>query len=135
MKTTSKQADAKLATLAKLTNAMQRNTSLATGGQPRHAGPVATYTPQPPAPRTSAPANTRTSGIRLKPNDHVKIRAVIQAGLALQETLTVADTIRLALEAYDPKRLNASDIARLRASDGRLSKAAARRGELTTVAQ
>lgn len=132
MKATSKQADA---TLAKLTTAMQRNTSLATGGQAQHTSPVATYTPQPQPRKVLVSAGPRASGIRLKPDDNTRIRAVIQAGLSLQETLTVTDVIRLALEAYDPQRLNASDIARLRARDGRSNPARARMAQPVTAIQ
>lgn len=122
MKTTSRQADA---TLAQLTRVMARNTSLATSTPPVPAGPVATYTkpaasapPRKPLIATQARA-AGSSGIRLKADDHARIRQVILAGLELQHTLTASDAIRLALHAYDPKQLTADDIARLRASDGR----------------
>lgn len=126
MKVTSKQADA---TLNKLTSMMQRNTSLATSTpvSRQTSGPVATYAPQPPAPVLTKPVGrSASSGIRLKPADHEKIRKVIQAGLDLQETLVVSDVIRIALAAYDPKRLGIDEIERLRATDGRKLAAKAR---------
>ena len=111
MKVTSKHADA---TMAKLASVMNRNTTLATGNEPKAASPVATYTARPVLPPTTAfPRTTlspNASGIRLKPNDHAKIREVIQAGLALQETLAVSDVLRIALAAYDPKRLSTDAI-------------------------
>jgi len=125
MKITSKQADA---LAAKLTTAMQRNTTLATGkGSTQAAGPVATYTPQPPEPRpmgaliSGSPKHPsgRRSGIRLKADDDAKIREIIQAGFAFQENLTATDAIRLALRAYGPKHLTQADIAQIRAKDGR----------------
>ena len=131
MKVTSKQADA---LAAKLTNAMQRNTSLATGkGNTQAAGPIATYTPQSPphdsmnavAPLSTKHSSGRRSGIRLKADDDAKIREIIQAGFSFQENLTATDAIRLALRAYDAKRLSQADIALIRAKDGR-SNAAAR---------
>jgi hypothetical protein len=140
MKVTSKQADA---TLARLTTAMQRNTTLATGSKDAGAamaGPVATYTPQP-APRRASqsivagPSGGRATGIRLKPDDNTKIREGIQAGLALAETLAVSDVIRIALRAYDPRHLSASDIAQLRARDGRSNPARLRGGSPATVTQ
>lgn len=126
MKITSKQADA---TLAKLTSAMARNTSLATTAESAvsaSASPVATYTATtvrtPSRPVSSKPVS-RTSGIRLKPVDLDKIHQVIQAGLELRENLAASDVIRLALAAYDPKRLSPTDIAALKARDGRSQKA------------
>lgn len=128
-KITSKQADA---TLAKLTSVMHRNTALATS-TPIAAGPSATYTmPQAPAPATapakpkaaaSSVARETRSGIRLRAEDTARIREVIQAGLSFQETLTTVDVIRLALAAYDPKRLTATDIATLWNKDGRSARA------------
>lgn len=117
MKVTSKQADA---TLAKLTHAMQRNTTLATATAPTPAsvGPVATYTAQPVKPITVS-ARSKRSGIRLNAHDNQKIGEVIQAGLALETTLAVSEVIHLALRAYDPKSLKAEDIRWLRTIDGR----------------
>ena len=130
MKVTSKHADA---TLAKLASVMERNTTLATGSEAKAAqsGPVATYTPSatPPASarKPQRSIGSRTSGIRLQADDNSRIRQIIQAGLELQETLAVSDVIRLALAAYDPKRLTADDIAQLRAKDGRSAAAKSRR--------
>lgn len=116
---TTKQADA---TMARLTSAMARNTALATS-TPRPAaasGPVATYTP---APRKNVPTRSRAnaSGIRLLADDQARIRQVLQAGLDLQVNLAMSEVIRLALRAYDPRRLTRQDIEQLRASDGRVS--------------
>ena len=126
MKVTSKQADA---TLEKLTSVMQRNTALATSTpvSRQTQGPVATYTPQaslPLLPKTGG--RSASSGIRLKPADHEKIRRVIQAGLELQETLVVSDVIRIALAAYAPRKLTSTEIVQLRATDGRKLAAKAR---------
>jgi hypothetical protein len=123
MKVTSKQADA---TLAKLTSAMHRNTTLATSTESAFAAPAATYTPAPPPPPSPTPrlrsSASHNCGIRLKPSDTAKVREVIQAGLAFQQTLALSDVIRLALHAYDPRRLTEADLQRLRASDGRTAK-------------
>lgn len=108
---------------AKLTSAMQRNTSLATNAkniQSMATSPVSSYTVQQPTPaKATRSVSPRTSGMRFKPQDHARIREVIQAGLGLQETLSTTEVVRLALQAFDPKRLTPSDIARVRASDGR----------------
>lgn len=132
----SKQADA---TLAKLTTAMQRNTTLATGNQeqPNRAAfnaPASTYKPQPVPPVRIASGRSATSGIRFKPNDHAKIRQIIHAGLDLQENLSASDVIRIVLHAYDPRKLTGEDIARLHASDGRFLQAKGRGASPATVA-
>lgn len=104
--------------LARLTGAMQRNTTLAAGtaSTPAAHGPAASYTPAPPKLHHSA--TRRRSGIRLYADDTRRIAEVIQAGLPLGATLAMSQVIRLALRAYDPKRLNADDIMWLRTANG-----------------
>ena len=132
MKITSKQADASLAKLtSRITSAMERNTTLATGkGSLHSASPVATYTAQPVAPKPQAPIPPpvtprharSTSGVRLNAGDLARIRQIVQAGFDLQQQLTTSDAIRLALRAFDPKRLTASDIAQVRAETSRAAQ-------------
>ena len=120
MKVTTKQADS---LAVKLQNAMDRNTSLAVGkGTLPSPGPVSTYAPEPVATKLVIPTQrisqqqpgARRSGIRLKNEDDKKIREIIQAGFALQHNLNATDAIRIALQAYDAKRLAAADIVRIR---------------------
>lgn len=71
--------------------------------------------------RTSNPTPTHssTTALRLKPDEHAKILDIVQQGLTLQEQLSTSDVLRIALLAFDVRKLSHSQIAGLRAKDGR----------------
>lgn len=115
-------------TLDKLTQVMERNKQHQTPAMVTAAVHASTaFRPNPAAPVVlQARIRRNSTGIRLKPDEEERVRAILRQGLALNETLTLSDALKIALMEYDPRNLTPAAVQALRIKDGRAKRAASR---------
>ena len=117
--------------MAKLEQAMDRNSTLAAAATLPPPAPAVSPTPpasMPPLPvRAQHPRRLvrhtlRTSGLRFTAQDHDRINRTINQALSMGERVPMSDAVRLALQAYDPRTLTHEQLAALRAANGRMTR-------------
>jgi hypothetical protein len=115
-------------TLDKLTQVMERNKQHQTPAMVTAAVQASAVRPQPSTPAVlQARIRRNSTGIRLKPDEEERVRAILRQGLALNETLTLSDALKIALMEYHPRNLTPAAVQALRIKDGRAKRAASAR--------